>query len=158
MTRRVIGAAKSVATVALRGVRCVFEQRKTLNTVERLRTTTNKCKPFAFANLSTNCGLHRTLHAINFFFGVNMKIGNKHCAKCVAYEICRITVSPNGRMCHNFLNAMVKKFTVRPQRAQHRVDICHRCNGDGVILNSQYGRNNGTCDMCKGSGKRSTVA
>lgn len=59
MMRRVIGAAKSAATVALKGVRCVFEQRKTLNTVERLRTTTNKCMAFATANLeyqTSPCG------------------------------------------------------------------------------------------------------
>jgi predicted RNA-binding Zn-ribbon protein involved in translation (DUF1610 family) len=53
-----------------------------------------------------------------------------------------------------------RRKTVRAKRPvqQRKVDICPKCNGDGVILKSKYGRNNGTCYACKGTGKRSTVA
>jgi hypothetical protein len=42
-------------------------------------------------------------------------------------------------------------------REQRKADICPKCNGDGIILNSTYRRNNGRCDLCGGSGKRSAV-
>ena len=84
-----------------------------------------------------------------------------NCDSCgVSDEICDPHLDCVADVWHAALKSVERHKTVRAKRPvqQRKADICPKCNGDGIILNSTYRRNNGRCDLCGGSGKRSAVA